>query len=693
MTDGVATPPAIESAVRASTISTTTTTTTTTTKPSRLIGGFMLGLVTALLVALSASTASAQQPRTMLEAIENAPGLRAFGTEGGVETGVVMGEVGTREERRPAPSTRKGTRVAAVPDRQLPPPVLAGVRLMEHEFEKALARDCAPERCFAKGCNYVSHAVVDRPATRSLPGLGLDPGPGGGGDEQIYLTDIECGFAHEPSVKAKDARALAKRLAKKLSTGWTTVDVSYESLDPLPDFLRDPPEDPPEEPPPPPEPAPEPEADAGVGPTPETWDGAVAGRELWLSVLPHFPWMIGLFLVTLAALLMVWAARRLGRISPEEQALLASLAVEGAGEDAPDPDAPAEAEPAGDADEERISARLQAWRARLAADDVEADRILAVLATDLLRTGERRMLAKAVILFPDAFPRVFPQGGDFAAAKFELAEYLKHADPDALPSDGQFFDTLDRYAMSAALTSHSDTELIRSLHDDFGPAALVDAVGRLPARHGALLFAMAPQAMQHEAVRRLDGRVLAALTDQLMRSNRMDPTENAYLLDVLERLGKGEAMPAPPPHGAVSDRGAAFDAAGTLSIMLPHVNPETRQALVQAALSHHAGHLPDWMQDTLYGEMLLRVGDEARSDLMLAIDPDALAAWLAVQTEAAGKAIESRMPNALRAAVGGAPKLRGAALYARANEGRAALSAGVQRWMDRSGTPFEQLLV
>ncbi len=619
--------------------------------------------------------------------------------EGGVEIGVEGGQpggiMGVLSDRftgsRPAPAPeRRGSRVAAVPDRQLPPPVLAGVRLMEHQFEQALSRDCAPERCFAKGCNYISHAVVDRPATRSLPGLGLGPGPGGGGEEQIYLTNIECSFAHEPSVKAKDARALAKRLGKKLSTGWTTVDIAYESLEPLPDFLRDPPEDPPEEPPPPPEPAPEPEADAGVDPVPEAWDGAVAGRELWLSVLPHFPWMIGLFLVTLAALLMVWAARRLGRISPEEQALLASLAVEGAGESDDEPGEP-EA-PAAEADDERISERLQAWRDRLASDDVEADRILKVLATDLLRTGERRMLAKAVILFPDAFPRVFPQGGDFAAAKFELAEYLKHADPAALPTDEQFFDTLDRYAMSAALTSHSDTDLIRSLHDDFGPAALVDAVGRLPARHGALLFAMAPQAMQYEAVRRLDARVLAALTDQLMRSNRIDPAENAYLLDVLDRLRKGEAMPSPPPHGAVSDRGAAFDAAGTLSIMLPHVNPETRGAIVQAALTHHAGHLPSWMQDTLYGEMLLRLPDEQRSDLMLAVDPDALAAWLSVQTEAASKAIESRMPNALRAAVGGAPKLRGAVLYARANDGRAALSAGVQRRLDRSGTPFHQLL-
>lgn len=592
-----------------------------------------------------------------------------------------------------APAAPEGPRRAEVPDRQLPPPVLAGVRLMSHQFEQALARDCAPERCFSKGCLYVSHTVVDRPAARSLPGLGLDPGPGGGDGEQVYLTTVECSFAHEPSVAAKNARALAKRLGSKLSSGWTKVDVTFESLDPLPDFLRDPPEEPeePEEPEAPP--VEEPEADAGPPPAPETWDGAVAGREAWLSVLPHFPWMLGLLLATLAALIVIWAARRLGRVSPEEQALIASLAAEGpaAPDDPEDADAEPDADPA-DLEAERVSARLRAWRDRLARSDLEADQVLQVLVTDLLRTGERRMLAKAVILFPDAFPRVFPKGGDFASAKFELAEFLKHADRGALPSDGQFFDTLDRYAMSAALTAQPDTGLIRSLHDDFGPAALVDAVARLPARHGALLFAVAPEAMQYEAVRRLDGRTLAALVGQLMRSNRMDPAETTYLLDVLDALRKGEGVPAPPPHGAVSDRGSAFDATGALSIMLPHVDPETRRALVDAALSHHAGHLPSWMHDTLFGEMLLRLDDELRTDLLLEVDPDALAAWLAVQTAAAKTAIEARMPTALRAALGGAPPLRGAALYARANDGRAALSAGLQRRLTRRGVAFHGLL-
>ncbi|MCA9541715.1 MAG: hypothetical protein KC620_22615, partial [Myxococcales bacterium] len=348
--------------------------------------------------------------------------------------------------------------------------------------------------------------------------------------------------------------------------------------------------------------------------------------------------------------------------------------------------------PTSDAAAERVAARRQAWRDRLAHSDVEADQALQVLVKDLLRTGERRMLAKAVILFPEAFPRAFPQGGDFASAKFELAEYLKHAEPAGLPADEAFFDTLDRYAMSAALTAHADTELIRSLHDDFGAAALVDVVGRLPARAGALMFAVAPEARQHEAVRRLHPNRLAELVDQLMRSNRMDPAETAYLLDVLRALRAGEPLPAPPTQ-VVSDRGAAFNAPASLSIMLPHVDPEVRAALVDAARQRNAGSLPDWMHDTLYGEMLLRLPDEARTDLMLEVPVDQLAAWLRVQTDGARTAITQRMPSALRAAVGSmaVPSTPGA-LYALANDARAALAAGVRRFVARTGASFDGLL-
>ena len=46
-----------------------------------------------------------------------------------------------------------------------------------------------------------------------------------------------------------------------------------------------------------------------------------------VSLLPHFSWMIAVFLVTVAALTLIWALRRLGRETIEEKALAAQLAA------------------------------------------------------------------------------------------------------------------------------------------------------------------------------------------------------------------------------------------------------------------------------------------------------------------------------------------------------------------------------
>lgn len=575
-----------------------------------------------------------------------------------------------------------------LPDRQIPPAVVAGLRILEHQFGLALAQDCAPERCYAKGCVYVAHSVVDQPAVGSLPGLNLEAGPGSA-SEQIYLTSAECSFAHEPSVTGRDARALAARLRAKLSRGWTTVDVSFESLQTIPARLR-------ESPPPPPEPAPQtaaslaPATDAAppsaAPAAPATWDGSVALREFWEGLLPHFAWMIGLFLFTLAVLLIIWATRRLGRESPEEQALLAQMLAEA---ERPEP----EAEPAPEAEspEAVISARYAAWRERLA-DAPADDPVLRALVADLLRSGDRRLLAKAVMLFPDAFPKAFPHGGAYASAKYALAEFIKAADAASLPPDNDFFDALDRYALASALTAHPDTELIRTLHDEFGATALVDLIGRLPSRYGALLFALAPDAMQHEALGLLNQRQLHDTIGQLLRSNRMDSVETEYLLGVLDALRTGAALPA-PPAGPVSDRGAEFDAAGALSLLLPRLDAGPRQALIQATAARHNGRLPSWVGGTLHGGMLLQLTPETRADLLLEVEVDALAAWLALQPDAVRGQLLSEAPGALQLAISAtAPPTAPAEQYALANSARATLTEGLPRAMRRDGVQFEALL-
>ncbi len=570
-----------------------------------------------------------------------------------------------------------------VPDRQIPKEVIAGMRLLEHDFKGALAEDCAPERCFSKGCLYVAHSVVDKPTTGSLPGLRLAPKASSEGG-QIYLTTAECAFTHERSVRRKDARSLAKRLESKLSRGWTKVKVVYERLQPLPGSIR--------EPPPEPEPEvfedePEPlgyEDDAGVeAPKVETWQAPVAKRELWVSLLPHFAWMIALIMLTFIALIVIWAARRLGRQSPEEQLLLAQMLGETSGSGSAEPSTE-------EAETPESEEQLRLWRERLARSGGR-DPALQALVSDLLRTGERALLAKAVTLFPEELPKAFPQGGALASAKFEVASLLKTTDPAALPSDAVFFEKLNRYALASLLTAHSDTDLIRGLHDDFGAAGLAQLVGALPARYGALLFALSPEAMQHEAVSLLAPEERAAIVEQLLRSNRMDPVETAYLLDVLGALRANEALPVAPERRAVSDRGTEFGATRALSVLLPYLDGETRGAYLAAAEVN--GRLPTWVQGTLYAEMLLRLETETRNDLLLEAPVEHLAAWLQSQTEAARRALLDGAPNSLRAALSvRPPPTSPAAHFALVNEGRTALSTALQRRLLRGGLDFGALL-
>ena len=587
------------------------------------------------------------------------------------------------------------------PKRHIPPAVVAELRLLEHHFGRALAQDCAPERCFAQGCVYIAHTVVDQPAATSLPGLGLDPGPGSV-PSQVFLTTAECSFAHEKSIRARDVQALAGRLKAKLSGGWTQVDVIYEALEPIPDFIRESPEPPPEAPEPPPEPVEDEGPEPTVAPEPVIWEAPVALRELWTSLLPHFAWMIALIMLTFAALIIIWALRRLGRDSPEEQALLAQMMSETSPASEPpsggdsDPDAPSAEDTAAAA---HVSEQFRIWRERLAkttgsaADPDGTDPALRALVADLLRTGERRLLAKAVMLFPDAFPKAFPKAGTLASEKFELAEFLKNADPASLPSDEVFFEKLERYALSSSLTSQADTDLIRSLHDEFGGTALADLLGALPPRYGALLFALAPESIQRESLGLLTQNQISEIVDQLLHSNRMDPVETTYLLGVLAALRAGDPIPAPPSRRSVSDRGTEFNAAATLSSLLPCLDSADRENLVNATLNRLNGSLPAWIEGTLYGEMLLELDDETRTDLLLDIDVSHLAAWLRTQTADAKARLLDTAPGALRTALAACPTpVSQAEQYALANDGRAALSAALQRRLLRGDIAFQALL-
>ena len=571
---------------------------------------------------------------------------------------------------------------SGVPSRTIPGSVLVELQSLENRFELALAQDCAVDQCYSNGCAYVDHAVADQPRARSLPGLSTEAGPSETGSQE-YLTRAECTFSHESTVDAADAAAMVRRLQTRLTQGWTVVTVQHQALPPIPSKVA-----PVEE-----EVAPVEPVEAPVEAPPE-WTVGGAWQELWATLLPDAWWMVGLGLGTLAGTTLIWAWRRVGRASLEEQALLAQLAqpVEGAaaGETPDAPQGPSDEE----ADRAYVTAQDALWRTRLANIDPSIpDPELAALIRERLRAGDLPLLAKAVLRFPEGFPAAFPQDGETAAAKLDLAELLQTVDASSLPSDAAFFRALERHALAAALASQPDAAIVRSLRQDFGSAGLVELIGQLPARMGALLFALAPPAEQHEAVRLLGERQVTALSQQLLRSNRMDPAETTALFEVLRSARSDAPGPSALPAGEITDRGTTFDAPGALAVLLPRLAPARRAALFEEALARFQGSLPLWHREIFLADMLFALDTEARADLLLGVEVEPLAAWISLLDPALSARLLEGVPESLRLTLRATPSAPSrAAQLALAGRGRRALGAAFQRQLTRAGLSFERVV-
>ncbi len=576
------------------------------------------------------------------------------GAEGGVEAGHASAS-GPLRLRSPSGCSAQGQRSfvlalllfstsvlaqtgtgAPVPEKHIPGSVLLELRGVENRFDLALARDCAPERCVSKGCVYRDHAVVDLPRGGSLPGLPSDQGVGSV-PPQEYLTRAHCEFAHEKSVPVKDVQALQRRLEQQLSKGWLQVTVGRSLLEPVsPGLAISPPPLPEAKPP-------EPKVEPPAPQPPQKWEAEVALRELWVTLLPHFAWMIAVVMVTLAALSVIWGARRVGRETIEEKALAAQLlagngaAALGAGEDKP-PVKEGEivqAElPAGTEDGAFVAEQQRVWAQRIAQADIAKDEGGVVeLLRSWLGAREYDLLAKAILVFGDRLSLAFSSDGEHAVRKVEFADYLKHLDEKRLPSDAEFFKKLNQHAIASSLLAQADAEIYRSLREEFGSAGVANLVEQLPPRNGALLFALVPADCQIEVARVLSRERRNTVAEQLLASNRINRQDREYLFETLDAARSGKPLPKPPlsaPH-EITDRGREIDAAGALSVLLQHLEPTDRAELFAAALERSSGVFPSWYEGIVYPDMLMKLPQETRSDLLLEVDIKALAGWASMQ--------------------------------------------------------------
>jgi hypothetical protein len=587
-----------------------------------------------------------------------------------------------------------------VPQKHIPPTVLMELRLLENQFDLALARDCAPERCVSKGCVYTDHTVVDLPRNTSLPGLGQAEGLGAV-PPQEYLTQARCDFAHEKSVSSRDVQALVRRLEQRLSKGWLQVSIGRQILEPISPSLSESPE--PKAPPAPPVEPPAPVVPPG--PPPE-WEAGVALRELWVSLLPHFSWMIAVVLATVATLLVIWGLRRLGKESIEEKAMLAQLAAGTLTKPEEAAAAPAAAEegatPAADPHAEEqlaqtafVAEQQRLWTDRISQAALAKDESVVVdLLREWLKSGEFALLAKAIFVFGDQLSLAFSSDGELAVRKVEFAAYLRSLDETKLPSDAEFFRTLNQHSISSSLLAQSDADLYLSLREEFGGVGVSQLVEALPPRYGALLFALVPSDCQQEVARMLSPELRLQVAGMLLTSNRISREERAFVFATLEAARAGMPLPKPttPAKHDIVDRGREFAAAAALSILFPLIDSDDRQALFAKAMGR-SGTLPLWYEDILYPDMLLKLPDGVQADMLLEVDVKGLAGWSSLQDpewqESFIKTLAPSMQNAVRASMAfqsRADQLR------MAKRGHDELVSAVKRLVARGKLSFSHLV-
>ncbi|MCK6525493.1 hypothetical protein L6R49_29140, partial [Myxococcota bacterium] len=361
--------------------------------------------------------------------------------------------------------------------------------------------------------------------------------------------------------------------------------------------------------------------------------------------------------------------------------------------------APAEeaaaAAPTAAADDAALVAEREArWEARLAAFDPEKPDVeLQAAIRELLRAGELAVLAKAALRFPNTLPAAFPSGGDVAGPKIALAELLRDTNPASLPSDAELFAALDRYALFAALVTQGDAGVVRSVREDFGTAGLARLVAQLPARHAALLFALAPLETRHELVGLLSEAQTTALAAALFRSNRLGPEETADLFAALQAAQRGDTLPPLPARAEVADHGAPFDSPGALSTLLPRLPTAARVALLQDAQRALNGSLPAWVQGVLTPDMVLQLPAEELADLLLSVEVEALAAWCSLLDSDLRARVLGAAPESLRRSVEAVSVFPNRAQQVQlADRGRQALARGLQAQLARARRPFAALL-
>ena len=496
------------------------------------------------------------------------------------------------------------------PKEKIPPEMLHELKVLDMKFAKVLAGECSPGQCVYRGCLYQRHEVVTLKSNRRLPGLSIGNPEIADHAPQYFLSRAMCEYAYEPGLDEQVVKDLDKRLEAKLSKG--ILKVSLKSV-PLPKH---------------------PDALSALGVT--------QGKSILADFLGEYiaP-LVFTLLGSVLFLTMIWAWRRLGKDSLEDQLRFMQFKKEIENQK-PDED---EAKP----DTDSLTPRIEALRNYFEGETTK----LQTVTQKWLSEGDYAKLAYASQIFAKSGLELLPASSGLLQKKLELQNFIQ----DSFIYDEQksikIVEELERSVGNVGCLYDERTEAFHQFYRHCHPRGFAKLLSSVHPGVGAALLTLAPSREQNLVIEHCEKGVMEAIASRLLSSPFISDSELSLAESAINDASTGKDPKRVEPDNKY-DYGTKMDVGHPLSLLLGALDADTRRSLWQQAKSTNANKIPTWSHGIFYDDMLESLSNSQLKSLFMECDAKRVAPWfgngldpkvrdriLAIMPEAYSKALQS----------------------------------------------------
>lgn len=494
-----------------------------------------------------------------------------------------------------------------LPKEKIPASVMTELNQLSVIFQDVLIKDCPANLCVAKGCVYEDHQETKAVESRSLPGLaGVSDDAAPTDVAQSFLTKARCEFAYESKLNSESYGVLRNRLQQKLSRGFLTVGVQGIVMNPLPESLQES-----EKPP--------------VKENPEDWKNQ-REKQLWDLALLHGPWIIGLLLATLAMLLIIWALRKLGRKSFEDELAEAEMLAEvEAGKNAEDP--------------VDGNAKSRVDLIGILKDQPEKAALIARYWLE-----EEDFAALAQILSLTELGIILPQDPALAISQQKFQQHLLESGSESA-SWSAFKERIQELLGRITILMDENLRLFHHIEKLWRAHDLAAVLNQAEPVEALYILSRLSPHYQWSAIRALDPEAMRTLFEQAAAQPRIAPAALAYTHSFLKSQMGLSSTVVEKQRSKIKGLGFPVETALFIRISVDHGSfGKDREAFVR--------ELRD--ADGTIGSVKVRSFADLQNmdkaqcrDLLLMLEPEELVAWLALYSKADQQQIIESLPASL----------------------------------------------